>query len=184
MTRAEQIPEQVLDFWFEELGPKHWFAVDESLDRQISDRFGDLLRAAANCELWSWRGSAAGRLGEILVLDQFSRNAYRGLPASFAQDPLALSLAQSAVSAGALAELPVVQRPFLLMPYMHSESLVVHRSADTLFNQPGLEETCRFEVRHLEIIERFGRYPHRNEILGRTSTPEELAFLEQPGSRF
>ena len=125
-----------------------------------------------------------GRLAEVLVLDQFSRNVYRDTPQAFAQDALALGLAQELVASGHDRSLPLAQRSFAYMPYMHSESSVVHAQAALLFAQPGLEDTLRFELRHQEIITRFGRYLHRNAILGRPSTPEELAFLSEPGSGF
>lgn len=131
-----------------------------------------------------WRGNAAGRLAEVIVLDQFSRNIFRDQPESFASDPLALALAQEAIAAGALAELPLEEKKFLLMPYMHSESRRIHEEAVELFSELGDSSTLRFEQRHKEIIDRFDRYPHRNAILGRTSTPEEVEFLSQPGSAF
>ncbi|WP_251975913.1 DUF924 family protein [Salinicola avicenniae] len=174
----------VLDFWFDELTPKQWFAKDADLDRTIAERFADTLAAAANGEMWIWRRSAQGRLAEVVVLDQFSRNIHRDTPLAFAQDPLALGLAQEAISAGHDMALPVSQRIFLYMPFMHSESLLIHGEAMRLFNQPGMEEQLRFEQRHRDIIERFGRYPHRNAILGRQSTPEEREFLARPGSSF
>ena len=174
----------LLDFWFRELTPAQWFRKDDALDAHIHERFRDTHREAAAGELWQWRGSAAGRLAEILVLDQFSRNLYRDRPQAFAQDATALVLAQEAVAQGADRELDVTQRVFLYMPYMHSESLKVHDEALRLFDQPGMEESLRFEHRHRDILLRFGRYPHRNAILGRDSTPEEEAFLAQPGSGF
>lgn len=176
--------EAVLAFWFQELEPKQWWVADPALDAQIRERFGDTLSRAARGELSDWRESAQGRLAEIIVLDQFSRNIYRGTPAAFAQDAVALVLAQEAIRAGAPAALSPIQRNFLYMPFMHSESPRVHQWAEALFRDNGLAENYRYELRHKEIIDRFGRYPHRNAILGRDSTPEELAFLEQPGSRF
>lgn len=176
--------EAVLAFWFQELEPKQWWVADPALDAQIRERFGDTLARAARGELSDWRESARGRLAEIIVLDQFSRNIYRGTPAAFAQDAVALVLAQEGIRAGAPAALSPIQRNFLYMPFMHSESPLVHQWAEALFRDNGLEENYRYELRHKEIIDRFGRYPHRNAILGRDSTPEELAFLEQPGSRF
>ena len=125
-----------------------------------------------------------GRLAEILVLDQFSRNVYRDTPRAFAQDALALALAQELVASGQDRSLPLAQRSFAYMPYMHSESALVHAQAVELFSQPGLEDTLRFELRHKEIIDRFGRYPHRNALLGRESSPEELTFLSEPGLGF
>ncbi|WP_355661525.1 DUF924 family protein [Halomonas salifodinae] len=174
----------VLHFWFETLTPSQWFAKDAALDRRIAEAFGETLVAASRGELWEWRQTAEGRLAEILVLDQFSRNIYRDSPGAFAQDPQALVLAQEAVARGADQSLAVPWRAFLYLPYMHSESLAIHDQAVRLFDQPGLEENLRFEHRHREIIVRFGRYPHRNAILGRQSTPEELTFLKEPGSAF
>jgi uncharacterized protein (DUF924 family) len=123
-------------------------------------------------------------LAEILVLDQFSRNVYRDTARSFAQDPLALALAQELVASGQDRALPLAQRSFAYMPYMHSESAVVHAQAVALFSQPGMESSLRFMLRHKEIIDRFGRYPHRNAIVGRKSSADELAFLREPGSGF
>ncbi|EPC02560.1 hypothetical protein L861_09455 [Litchfieldella anticariensis FP35 = DSM 16096] len=180
----ETAVQEVLAFWFDELTPRQWFIKDEALDRMIATRFSALLEAASNGELWQWRRSALGRLAEILVLDQFSRNIHRDTPAAFAQDPLALVLAQEAVANGTDRYLDTSHKPFLYMPYMHSESLLIHDEALRLFDQPGLEENLRFERRHRDIIARFGRYPHRNAVLGRGSTPEEIAFLQEPGSSF
>ena len=177
-------PNATLHFWFEELSPKQHFTKDAALDEAIRTRFGATLEAAAQCELFAWRATPEGRLAEVLVLDQFSRNVYRDTARAFAQDALALVLAQELVSSGQDRSLPLAQRSFAYMPYMHSESALVHAQAVALFSQPGMEDTLRFELRHKEIIDRFGRYPHRNIILGRTSTPEELAFLSEPGSSF
>jgi uncharacterized protein (DUF924 family) len=174
----------ILDFWFTELTPKQHFAKDDALDAMIADRFGATLEAASRCELFAWRNAPEGRLAEIIVLDQFSRNVFRDTPRAFAQDALALALAQEFVADGSDATLPVERRKFAYMPYMHSESLIVHQEALRLFAQPGLEGNLDFERRHLAIIERFGRYPHRNAILGRESTAEEQAFLQEVGSGF
>ena len=176
--------QQVLQFWFSELTEKDWFRKDETLDQTITKRFEGLLQAAGACELYDWRRTPDGRLAEIIVLDQFSRNIYRNKAMSFSQDALALALAQEAVAIGADMALPVSRRAFLYMPYMHSESLLIHEQAMKLFQQTGLENNLNFEKRHLAILERFGRYPHRNAILGRQSTPEEVEFLAQPGSSF
>tara|TARA_R110002049_G_scaffold223336_2_gene394976 strand:+ start:112 stop:657 length:546 start_codon:yes stop_codon:yes gene_type:complete len=174
----------VLDFWFEALTPAQWFKKDLAVDRTISERFGALHARAAQCEYFAWRQTAQGRLAEIIVLDQFSRNIYRDDPRAFATDALALALAQEAVAAQTDAALTSAQRVFLYMPYMHSESAAIHTLAMKLFDQPGLENNLDFEVRHKAIIDRFGRFPHRNALLGRASTDEELAFLKQPGSSF
>ena len=140
--------------------------------------------AAARGELWAWRETASGRLAEIIVLDQFSRNIYRDTPLSFAQDAQALTLAQKLVATALDKKLPIDQRAFAYMPYMHSESPKVHEQAVALFSQPGLEDNLSYELRHKAVIERFGRFPHRNAILGRASTAQELEFLKQPGSAF
>jgi uncharacterized protein (DUF924 family) len=177
-------PSDILHFWFTELTPKQYYAKDAALDESIRSRFGATLEAAARSELFAWRATPEGRLAEVLVLDQFSRNVYRDTARAFAQDPLALALAQELVTSGQDRSLPVAQRSFAYMPYMHSESALIHAQAAPLFSQPGMEDSLRFEQRHQAIIDRFGRYPHRNDILGRESTPEELAFLAEPGSSF
>lgn len=177
-------PTAVLSFWFEEIDRSSWFKKDTDFDAEILARFGEYHRAATEGELLSWRVSAEGRLAEILVLDQFSRNMFRDTPAAFASDGLALILSQEAVRCCADRDLDASAKAFLYMPYMHSESRLIHRLAVQLFDQPGLEDNLRFEHHHREIIERFGRYPHRNTILGRESTPEELEFLAGPGSSF
>lgn len=176
--------DDVLTFWFEELTPAQWFRRDEALDNTIATRFGALLVAARQGELSHWRHSDRGRLAEIIVIDQFSRNVYRNDPGAFSHDPQALVLAQEAVRLGCDRQLSLRERPFLYMPWMHSESLSIHQDAGRLFNQPGLERHLEVEHRHLAILERFGRYPHRNEALGRESTLEERQFLATPGSSF
>lgn len=174
----------ILHFWFTELTPRQHFAKDAVLDEAIRTRFGATLEAAARCELFAWRATPEGRLAEILVLDQFSRNVWRDTPRAFAQDALALALTQELVASGQDRSLPTAQRIFAYVPYMHSESALIHKQAVELFSQPGMESSLDFERRHKAIIDRFGRYPHRNAILGRRSTPEELAFLSKPGSSF
>lgn len=184
MKTGQQTPDDVLSFWFEEITPPQWWTRSDVLDRQIESRFGALHVAAEHCELYSWRESAKGRLAEIIILDQFSRNIYRDHPKAFACDNLTLALAQTAVQFNADHELNTMQRAFLYMPYMHSESLPIHTLAVSLFSQPGMEGNLEFELRHKIIIERFGRYPHRNKILGRISTEDEIEFLKTPQSSF
>ena len=176
--------QHILHFWFADLTEKQHFAKDAALDELIRSRFGHTLEAAARCELFTWRSTPAGRLAEIMVLDQFSRNIYRDTPRAFAQDSLALALAQELVASGGDAALPIGQRAFAYLPYMHSESTAIHAQAAVLFAQPGLENNLDFQKRHAAIIERFGRYPHRNTALGRVSTADEIAFLAEPGSSF
>jgi uncharacterized protein (DUF924 family) len=176
--------EEILKFWFEETEPAQWWKKDEDFDRTIVERFSEVHRSATRCELFEWRKTARGRLAEVIVLDQFSRNMFRGSPLSFAYDPLALALAQEAIAAGADKSMNQTERSFLYMPFMHSESLKIHEIAVELFRQNGIANNLDFEFRHKAIIERFGRYPHRNAILGRPSTDEEIEFLKQPGSGF
>ena len=175
---------EVLEFWFVETEPKSWWTADPAFDERIRGRFATLHARAARGELSAWRAAPRGRLAEIIVLDQFSRNLFRGSAEAFAQDLAALVLAQEAVAAGAHRGLEPVQRTFLLMPYMHSESREVHVVAEQLFREFTPAGNHDFELRHKAIVDRFGRYPHRNDALSRTSTPEEIKFLEQPGSAF
>ncbi len=177
-------PTNILHFWFNDLTPQQHFVKDAALDDTIRTRFGATLEAAARCELSAWRATLEGRLAEIVVLDQFSRNVYRDTPRAFAQDAMALTLAQELVASGQDRSLPLAQRSFAYLPYMHSESALIHIQAVTLFSQAGLEDNLRFELHHKEMIDRFGRYPHRNAILGRTSSAEELVFLSEPGSSY
>jgi uncharacterized protein (DUF924 family) len=172
------------DFWFKEISPSQHWKVDPALDQLIRDRFATLHAEANRCELFAWRREPAGRLAEIIVLDQFSRNVYRGTSVAFASDPLALVLAQEAVAVGADKALTPKERVFLYMPYMHSESKAIHEVALQLFEANGIQDNFEFERRHKAIIDQFGRYPHRNAILGRSSTEEEIEFLKLPGSSF
>jgi uncharacterized protein (DUF924 family) len=176
--------EEILKFWFNEIDRSLWFKKDADFDRLLAERFGALNAQASLGELSAWRDTPHGRLAEIIVLDQFSRNLFRDSAKAFAQDGMALVLAQEAVRAGADAELSAQERVFLYMPYMHSESLAIHETAVQLFTRNGIQGNLDFEIKHKAIIERFGRYPHRNALLGRDSTPEELVFLSQPGSSF
>ena len=182
-TRS-QTPQAILDFWFVETSPKQWWTRSDAFDQLIRSRFAPLHGVAASSGLASWRTTASGRLAEIIVLDQFSRNIYRDLPQAFATDEMAISLAQSAVVVGADQEHDAARRGFMYMPYIHSESAQFHELAVRLFSAPGLEESLASELRHKRIIDRFGRYPHRNAVLGRRSTPEEILFLQSPGSSF
>jgi len=176
--------QEILDFWFSELESKQWWIKDENLDREIESRFGALHKAAIAGELSDWRTEPAGRLAEIIILDQFSRNIYRDRPESFAYDNMALVLAQEAIRVGADQIFEAPEQAFFYMPFMHSESSVIHEVALKLFDQPGVEFNLEFEEKHKAIIDRFGRYPHRNKILGRESTPDEIKFLTQPDSSF
>lgn len=174
----------ILDFWFAETAQPYWFAKNETFDHLIKSSFGDVLVQAAAGELAHWRHTLPGRLAEIIVLDQFSRNVYRDTPQAFAQDGMALVLAQEAVAQPDFAEMAAEQRKFMLMPYMHSESAKIHAQGVPLFAALNDANTLDFEIRHQAIIDRFGRYPHRNAVLGRESTAEEREFLQQEGSSF
>jgi len=174
----------VLKFWFEELTPMQWWQKNDELDQTIKNKFATLHHQASQCELESWRSNPQGRLAEIIVLDQFSRNMFRDTIKAFSQDPLALSLSQQAIAVGADKELDAIERSFLYMPYMHSESLFIHKQACQLFKANGNESNYQFELKHFDIIEKFGRYPHRNKILNRKSSIEEVEFLKQPDSSF
>lgn len=177
-------PKEILRFWFQECSPEQWFQKSADFDRLIESRFLGIHRQAAAGELFQWRDSAEGRLAEILILDQFSRNLFRDDPRAFASDDMALALAQEALRGKHHLDLSVTQRAFLYMPFMHSESSAIHEIAMKLFSEPGMETNLRFEILHFDIIKKFGRYPHRNQILGRKSTPDEIEFLKQDGSSF
>lgn len=168
----------VLNFWFEELSPSQWFKVDPDLDITITQRFAKLLRSASRGELYTWRTNALGRLAEIIILDQFSRNIHRGHPEAFANDQMALTLAQEMVLFELDEMIPISMRAFVYMPYMHSESRLIHDEALRLFSGEGMEENLSFEVDHKKIIDQFGRYPHRNGVLHRPSTSGELDFVK------
>jgi len=175
---------EIFSFWFEEIDQSQWWAKDDDFDHLIIEKFSEAHARATRCELFKWRENARGRLVEIIVLDQFSRNMFRDSPLSFASDSLALALSQEAISAGADKALSSVERSFLYMPFMHSESLEIHELATDLYQQNGIQSNLDFEIKHKRIIKKFGRYPHRNNILGRESTGEEIEFLKQPGSGF
>ncbi len=176
--------QEIIKFWFEEIEKSQWWVKDENFDELIRTRFLDVHSKAIKCELFAWRETSLGALAEIIVLDQFSRNMFRDSPKSFAYDQLALALSQSAIARGIDSELSTEERSFLYMPFMHSESLAIHSVAESLFSTLGVTSSIEYEQKHKAIIEKFGRYPHRNRILGRESTPEEVEFLRLPGSSF
>lgn len=175
---------KVIDFWFKEIPSSMWFKKDKGFDNSLRNRFQEEYDKATKGELVEWRKTIQGCLAEIILLDQFSRNMYRNDPRAFAQDGMALVLAQEAIKHHDVSLLTTDQVSFLYMPFMHSESLVIHEKAMEYFNQEGLEYSFKIEKEHRDILLKFGRYPHRNKILGRNSTPEEVAFLKQPGSSF
>ena len=178
------IQDDILSFWFTELSPEEWFHGGAAVDQVIRDRFVAVHQAVAAGECWEWRDTPTGVLAEIIVLDQFSRNIYRGKADAFGCDGQALLLAQVAVGRGYDAQVSEIERPFFYLPYMHSESAVIHTEALRLFTALGSEEHLKFEHIHKDIIDRFGRYPHRNAVLGRTSTAAEEAFLAETDYSF
>lgn len=175
---------EIITFWFKETEPQQWFQKNTAFDEEIIRRFSNTHRQVAMGETYMWRKTIAGRLAEVIVLDQFSRNLFRGESRSFFYDGMALVLAQEALTSPELMTLTPIQRGFLYMPFMHSESLTIHNEALRLFSEKGLEEMLQFEEKHRDILVRFSRYPHRNSILGRLSTAEEITFLKEPNSSF
>ena len=171
--------EEILKFWFEETSPKQKFKKDPDFDALITSRFKTVYEDIMNRKTEAWREMPEGRLAEIVVLDQFSRNMFRDDPQSFAAVVLALELAQEAVATGDDKKLPKEWRGAIYMPYMHSESRDVHEEALKLFTEYGNKENLKYEIKHKEIIDHFGRYPHRNKILGRESSSEEIEFLKK-----
>ena len=169
--------EDVLKFWFVDHGRDDWFGGKHEFDAELAAAFADTHTAVARGEAWEWRKSPAGRLAEIIVLDQFSRQLHRKSPLAFANDAMALTLAQEAVAGGHDQAIPLDCRTFVYMPYMHSESLIVHQEAERLFRAIGNAETLDYEMKHIDVLKRFGRFPRRNEALGRQSTPEELDYI-------
>ncbi len=177
--------DEALDFWFEECQPKQWYQADTAFDQQIADRFGELHAMAKRGELFSQRTSPRLRLGEVIVLDQFSRNIYRGAAEAYASDPLALALAQEVVLRAEDVSLSHFERYFLYMPFMHAESRVIQAVSLRLFTAFGDEEGVDYARRHKDVIDRFGRFPMRNALLGRQSTSMELKYItERDGKAF
>lgn len=182
-------PQAIHSFWFEEIDKALWWKKDDAFDALLAERFGEVHASAVSGELWQWREgvgneAAQGRLAEILVLDQFSRNLFRNDARAFAQDAQALTLAQEMVLLGLDREIEPSKRMFAYMPYMHSESKKVHNEAVKLFERLAkeyepAEKNLEFEHKHKDIIDRFNRYPHRNELLCRHSTQDELEFLKE-----
>jgi uncharacterized protein (DUF924 family) len=166
----------ILAFWFEELQPDAWFRKDERIDAAIRERFGATYEQLAQGRAEQLT-TALEHVAAVIALDQFPRNMFRGSPRAFATDALALSIAQHAIAAGIDEQLTPQQRLFLYMPFQHSEDRAVQARSIELFTRLGLNDNLGYAHRHKEIIDRFGRFPHRNEVLGRQSTTEELQFV-------
>lgn len=198
-----QTPEEILAFWFEDAAEDpskarnrsaFWFAASAAVDESISLRFSDSLGCAARGELAAWEHTARSCLALVLLLDQFSRNIYRGMAEAFQHDSQAIDVASRGVAAGYLEHLSPVEQCMLIMPYEHSEQLSVQRAGIELFEgvvdrastewKPSSQGSLVYARRHLEIIERFGRFPHRNAALGRESTIEEREYLIDGGDSF
>ncbi len=199
------VASEILDFWFvpragesvsrePESNPgtrvtrDAWFRKDDAFDREIRERFDAALAAGIAGAFGEWCTAPLGSLARIVLLDQFTRNAFRSTPQAFAGDPGALATAEDAMDRGFDKSLHPQERWFLYMPFEHTESLAQQERAVACFialaAETGLTDPLPFAEKHRDVIRRFGRFPHRNEILGRASTPEEVAFLVQPGSRF
>ncbi len=193
-------PKEILNFWFgddlqnplQQSGK--WWKKDPAFDREIKEKFEQDLQRAATGKLEAWKDTEENCLAFVILLDQFSRNIYRDTPKAFAQDPLALQASMEAIEKGLDQRIPLIPRTFLFLPLMHSEDVSMQRRCVELFANllkdapPNLKSVLQgnldYARRHAAIIERFGRFPHRNKVLGRVSTPEEIEFLKQPGSSF
>jgi uncharacterized protein (DUF924 family) len=187
--------QEILEFWFgkpedSDYGQsrKVWFTKNPEFDQEVRSRFLPVYQQAAAGELDDWKASPQGCLALIILLDQFPRNMFRGQPQAFATDPQALAYAKHAVTNGFDQELLPIQRQFIYLPFEHSENLADQHQCIKLFSTlqdyPECASGVDYAHRHFKVIERFGRFPHRNEILGRETTPEEAEFLHQPGSSF
>ncbi|MEL6297642.1 MAG: DUF924 family protein [Pseudomonadota bacterium] len=176
--------DEVHAFWFEEVGPKGWFAPSDATDRAIIDRFQSLHQTLAGRPSASFLSDARVALSAVIVLDQFPRNMFRGTADAFATDGYARDIADAAISAGLDSELTVDERVFLYLPFEHSEDLDDQERAVALISALGDDVYTDFAERHRDVIARFGRFPHRNEMLARTSTADERAFLEEKPNGF
>ncbi|MEO0344101.1 MAG: DUF924 family protein [Pseudomonadota bacterium] len=185
MSQIDPDAQEVLKFWFEDCDEEQWFKKDPDFDARIAERFSNSIAFGLAGHLSTWEGEDRGRLALILVLDQFTRNVFRDTPRAFSGDHIALRLSQEAVASGAVdRQSEKFRRIFTLMPMMHSEDLLVQEAALPLFERHTNERTLKYALAHRDIVARFGRFPHRNAILGRESTKEETAFLKEPGSSF
>ena len=175
---------EILNFWFKECKPEQWFKKNEDFDQMIENRFSIAIENAIAGNLGNWEESETGCLALIILLDQFTRNVFRDTPHAFAGDKRALALSQLCYDKDYLTNPDVQRRQFMLMPMMHSENLAVQDAALPLFKKYASGKDYEYAEKHRYFIARFGRFPHRNVILGRKSTNEELEFLKQPGSSF
>lgn len=167
----------VLEFWFEQLSAEDRFKKDDVLDLMMVEKFIAIHAKAISGELYFWRDDPLGRLAEIILIDQFSRNIYRDDPKAYTSDSMALVLAQEVIYGNHHKSFDTDYKIFLYMPFMHSESKLIHEIALKLFSEPGMEKSLQYEIEHKNTIDKFGRYPERNDIIGRLSTPEEKIYL-------
>jgi uncharacterized protein (DUF924 family) len=188
---ADILPREILEFWFgtpPQVEREAWFRKDPAFDTQVRMRFEHAIEHAIAGGHRKWESSAEGALARILLLDQFTRNAFRDTPRAFAGDVEALAAARRAVQHGFDRMLLPLQRQFIYLPYEHAESAAAQDESLALFGALAAEtrspDKLEWAQKHAAIVRRFGRYPHRNAIVGRVSTPEEIAFLREPGSRF
>jgi len=169
--------QDLIDFWFSDETSQYWFNSTEDFDRQLVDRYADTWEQAKQGKLDDWQQNATGSLAMVILLDQFPLNMFRGMAKSFSTEAQSRVVASSAITKAYDKELPASQKSFLYMPFMHSENLADQALGIELFSQPGLENNLRFARHHHDIVERFGRFPHRNKILGRKSSKAEVEYL-------
>jgi uncharacterized protein (DUF924 family) len=186
MTNSEDLDavRNVLNFWFSAPVREKWFEVDREFDSELKERFGVLLDKAISGDLDAWKQTAEGAVALVVLLDQMSRNIHRGTPRAFAGDARALEVSKDMIERGAEAELSHDHRYTLYMPFMHAEDIEAQEEGVRLFEKLGHEIALNYMKQHHDIVARFGRFPHRNDILGRETTAEEAEFLKQPGSSF
>lgn len=176
--------EDIITFWFEEISPEQWFKKDKEFDAMLLERAGTTVIKALNGQLDRWSKTSTGSVSLVILLDQFTRNIFRDTPKAFSGDEMALVLSQKSINSKWFSELSMTFKQFLLMPMMHSEDISIQEKSLPLFKQHANNRTYEFAVKHRDIIAKFGRFPHRNLILSRPSTEEELMFLNEPGSSF
>jgi uncharacterized protein (DUF924 family) len=180
--RTDIIYQEIIKFWFKDTAPFRWFIKDYLFDKQIKDRFFGIYEFANDGRLESWRDDSESALAEIIILDQFSRNIFRDNARAYENDELTLKLAREAISKRYNKQIQDHKVPFLLMPFMHSEDEEAQKEGLKYFKMHKLD--TKYMLMHQKIIDKFGRFPHRNQILGRKSTKEELEFLKKPNSSF
>ena len=184
MTAPAPAPEDVLAFWFSKETTAKWFNGGTAFDALCRERFAHAIEAAKAGDLDHWAATPEGTLALVILLDQMTRNIYRGTPDAFSGDAAALAIAKAAVAKGFDGEIPSERRNFLYLPFQHSERLEDQERGMELFATNDVDDGLHWMRKHRDIIARFGRFPHRNAVLGRASTPEEVEFLQQPGSSF